>query len=521
MIDLKVSSSYKRHIKEVFKYIELFQSDKNVLNRCLHNVLYKYDRILKNCKWSHYLQYNVAKIVSELYANCVLGVGWDFTFQNASSDEEWNAIVDQLWMDMDEMVREYIEENDIEMKLLNAVTEQSYIWYSVLKMYENEMDDLKVWCIPVWYYFPWSEPWVWESIHDIGSHYIITSYIRKDNSKVSELEEFKYIKETWMRNHTIELHKYIAKPDEKVMHPTAYGTNTFLSTIKEETELTFLPLFIFNNDYVCWTNHQSTYTNEMWQTVQDYLYWFGDSDIKPIFDLTMDINNTISSMSLELINNMHSKMSVPSSVVEQMQKNKKKMLARKWIKSGQVYDEHAIPVMDTNVKLFFHKNGEQVAKFIQKDPSFLQEWREHIKFLLQMISSVSGIPLNELLEEWWWQEKVGAIVERKRTFISRCKTKRWLVKPKIRELMYRIAVIQFGWTGGKPQVDFNKMSTDKLTVQEYIQLCNKWLMSKKTTTWRITWMSPDEVEVEFKKINSEKLQTWREVGTFTSWLTEI
>lgn len=514
MIKFSITPSYQKRLDETHQYISLYNSSNDPVQQLGYKALFQYKSFIrgKQDESCHYIKYNLYKIMAEISANCVVGLWYELDFIDEDFVGEGDDDKYVSGEEMNKNIIKYHEECDMHPKMLNAAKEQSYAGIGIMRLYKNKVGKWKVAPLPIDNYFPWCAPGIGETLQDINLHYVITTY-QDDNDKTkyySMLYEYRYNMEDDVRDMTVEKHNFTNVNNLGLDKHITYNESTYISTISEE-RLPYLPIFFFNNDYTE-TYNQAMDTTQFGVTSKlQTSFGIGRPDWHCVKDIAEEINSTITNVSIELLSNIKSKMSIPKAVSEKMNRDKKKAMAKQWIRADQMgmLDRYSgMQKIDSWVNVFFHEAGEQIAQYIQKDPSYLDRSFTWLEKIFILVSSVTGIPKSDLgLEENVGGEKVGTSNNRRMTHIASCETKRKLITRTIAEMNYWIAVEQYGRKWGRPKVTFTPLVDNR---KDPVTVCNmyqKWLLSMETAIAEAMWYDAEQVKEEIDKINKGLLTT--------------
>lgn len=459
---IKIFAEYKKFIDDKTKYKELYDVSDTLLQRLWTKILFEYQKSSK-CKWTNFVHFNVAKIISHYLAKWVIWVWFEVDY----------------WDDaLNKQVKEYEKKNRIRSKILHAVREQSYLWYSILRGY-MKWDDFRIVCIPHWYYYPWELPDLWESFEDLDKHFIIT-HITDEWKKKIRLLGYEFDNESKKWTISKEEHKDSFFSDTGMNSPYFIKRDEWTSTAEISDEL---PLYFLNNEYQCSDNQR----------------WFGDSDLKSIYWLIIELLSKISMISLEFINNFESKLSVPASLWQAL------IDAQQWKKKWWERDMHDLPELDSSINLFFHENWEQIAQYIQKDWTYLDKAFERMKKIAQFISADSDVPVSQFWEMIWSaNEPADKSQERKEAYIDRVNEKRELIEPVLEKIYKHIALYQF-WKDITPIITFNPIIQDEYDSNMVLNAQAQRVISKEMARKTIFNLDDKEEEEEKLRLSDEFL----------------
>lgn len=443
---------FEDFIKDTEKYRLLYQNSDSILSSLGCKILFQYKGFSTWYKGNNFVWYNIAKIICDEIARWVIGVWYTFDFW---SDE------------INTKVSEYIEINYIHSKLLSMVKDCSISWVGILREV-TKWDNLAFRCVPMWYYRPWYDVSMWEMINEIDHHIIYA--VEQDKTRKHRLIEYKLIDDTW--------YLYDSTSDSVVsewVYKCAYRNQCKSNIVQwwdgtEYQSLDHLPLHIFNSDNECGKDG------------------IGASDIESVYTLILEVYKAMSMISLEFINNFESKISVSKEMAEYLHKIKK----QQWS-----YDDTIN--LPSNINLFTHTNSDDVARFIQKDPWYIQYMYDWVEDLITKISSLTGIPTSSFgINKSSNNETATLTNSRNNVYIDKINTRRIIFKPILKNILLSIAK-SYGYQWQAPSITYNDIIENELDPSVIIQSVNAGIISKETASKKLYGFTEDQRQKE--KVN--------------------
>ena len=485
--DIRVHASYKRQISHKMKYVDLFNSSDTILDSLQHSKIFKYSRRLSNeCAGSHYINFNIPKIVWEAFADCTVWSWYTVDIDDENISDEIRA-----------KLNEYIQEQELDMKIYTAVVEMSYIGMSIFRHRERDDASYSTSCLPIWYYRPWYSPELGDSYRDLDSHMLISAS-SSINSTINTKIVFYERNDEWKRDIKVWHTDQSFGVDTGLKSDMVYEKNRIVYTKDSENKTIIsttdvLPLVFFNNHTVC--NYADT---------GEVQYGFGESDIQSVYDLVLDINTMLTNISIEYIKNWEAIKSYPKSMVEYINKIRKE------------WDEKKLKqALWANV-VTHDKDG--VTQFVQKDMKVIESIKDQIHRHIKLISAVTWVPLEYFgVDVWWANESAQSKVERNKKFIAKCNSKRRLLTPALKKLYYIILVSLWReWDMGDIKIDRNDPFETEADANKVFSACDKWLISRETATRTLFDMTDDERALEQTRIADDQLTDIHLTGQFTN-----
>lgn len=434
-----------------------------------------------------YIPVNLWRAITRIFKDYVIWMWFSVDF--------WN----------DETNKAFVELSDkIKLKLLldEAITNQSSIWYSILrirKVNKNWKDMPRVEFIPLPNYSANME-WlgIGDEFEDIKEHYIFSVQKWENGNKYLYVDRYEKTENWWMGY-------YWEKWD--------YNKDfVFTNRIEEgiEEPLDDLPLFIFNNDLTN-PNVVDEMDNKVVRTkwfVGEIPRYFHQSDYVDLADLFQEINDRGSQISVEMIKNLTSKMSVPAGFKDMInaqnlrKKNQDKMFAE-------------------NPDFLIHNIWENPAQYITKDSSYLSmTLQDYIPMLLKFIWFVAGIPSALLYNAiFWGNAPVWTADKERQVFYSRIESKQQRIYNSLQRMF--VMLMKYLWKNVEyPTIRFKRPAVYDINERTMtaVQQMNAWIMSKESAI--AYTMGYDEVEVqeELKRIEEQEKDAYAkyDISRFSS-----
>lgn len=420
-----------------------------------------------------YIPVNIGRAITRIFKDYVIGMGFSVDFWN----DEKNKKFVELW-----------DKIKFNLTLDEAITNQSSIWYWIIrvrKVIKNGKEMPRLEYIPLPNYCANME-WLWigDEFEDIKEHYIFS--VQKDQNWKRYLYVDRYEKTDngWMWY-------YWEKWD--------YNKDfVFKNRIEEWVEeyLEDLPLFIFNNDL---TNPNvvdemdTTSVRTRWY-VGEIPRYFNQSDYVDLADLFQEINDRGSQISVEMIKNLTSKMSVPA-----------------WFKDAinaqKLRKENKDKYFTDNPDFLIHNPWETPAQYIIKDAEYLNMTIDkYIPMLLKFVWFVAGIPSALLYSAiFWGNAPVWTADKERQVFYSRVESKQQRIYNSLQRLC--VLLMRYLWEEVEmPTIRFKKPAVYDINERTMtaVQQMNAGIMSKESAI--AYTMGYDEVEVqeELERINNQE-----------------
>lgn len=355
-------------------------------------------------------------------------------------------------------------------KLLSMVKESSISWIWIIREV-NKWDDLYFRCVPVWYYRPGYDVNMWEMVNELDHHivYVVELVDWKQKKRVIE---YKYIDgKRYLYDNTTD-QSFNNDGPYKCMYRNLCKSN--LDTDKDwsySNVLDHLPLHIFNSDNDCGKDG------------------IGASDIESVYNLIIEVYKAMSMISLEFINNFESKISVSKELAEYLAKVSK-----------QNNDWHIDTInLPSTTNLFVHTSSDDVARFIQKDPWYIEYMYKRIEDLIIKISALTGIPTSSFWVNKSSNNETATLTNsRNNVYIDKVNTRRIIFRPILKRILMSIAQ-QYGYTWNMPTIVYNDIVEDQYDPSVIIQSASIGIISKETASKKLYNLTEEQRQQE--KIN--------------------
>ena len=431
-----------------------------------------------------YIPVNLWRAITRIFKDYVIWMGFSVDF--------WN----------DEKNNKFVQLSDrIELKLIldEAISGQSSIWYSIVRVRKDPNEEIpRVEFIPLPNYCA-NMQWLWigDKFEDIREHFIFS--IQKDENwkRYMYVDRYEKLDKGWMGY-------YWEKWD--------YNKDfVFKNRIEEWVEeyLEDLPLFIFNNDL---TNPNAVDEMDIRATQIKWFVWeipryFNQSDYVDLADLFQEINDRGSQISVEMIKNLTSKMSVPA-----------------WFKdaiNAQKLRKGNDKMFVENPDFLIHNPWETPAQYITKDAEYLNMTLDkYIPMLLKFIWFVAGIPSALLYNAiFWGNAPVGTTDKERQVFYSRIDSKQQRIYNQLQKMF--VLLMKYLWESVEyPTIRFKRPTVYDISERTVtaIQQINAGIMSKESAI--AYTMGYDEVEVqeELNRINNQEKDAYAKYSANQNFL---
>lgn len=431
-----------------------------------------------------YIPVNLGRAITRIFKDYVIGMWFSVDFWDDKKNEKFV----ELW-------------DKIKLKIIldEAITGQSSIWYSIVRVRKvikdwKEMPRLEF--IPLPNYcanMQWL--WIWDEFEDIKEHFIFS--VQKDENGKRYMYVDRYEKNDngeWRTGY------YWEKRD--------YNKDfVFKNRIQEwvEEKLEDLPLFIFNNDL---TNPNAVDEQDAKVIQQRGFVWeipryFNQSDYVDLADLFQEINDRWSQISVEMIKNLTSKMSVPAwfKDARNAQKLRKKEQGKEFV---------------DNPDFLIHNPWEIPAQYILKDAGYLNMTLDkYIPLLLKFIWFVASIPSALLYNAiFWWNAPVGTTDKERQVFYSRIESKQQRIYNQLQRMF--VLLMKYLWEDVEyPTIRFKRPAVYDIAERTVtaVQQMNAGIMSKESAIAYTMWYDEAEVQDELERINQQEKDAYAKYDT--------
>ena len=426
-----------------------------------------------------YIPVNIGRAITRIFKDYVIWMWFSVDFWN----DEKNQKFVELW-------------DKIKLKLIldEAITWQSSIGYSIVrvrKVLQNWKEMPRLEFIPLPNYCA-NMQWLWigDEFEDIKEHFIFS--VQKDENGKRYMYVDRYEKNDnwiWWTGYYWEKWEY-------------NKDFIFKNRVEEwiEEPLEDLPLFIFNNDLTN-PNVVDEMDNKVIQQkwfVGEIPRYFNQSDYVDLADLFQEINDRWSQISVEMIKNLTSKMSVPA-----------------WFKDAinaqNLRKKNQDKYFSENPDFLIHNPWEQPAQYITKDSGYLNMTIDkYIPMLLKFVWFVAWIPSALLYNSIfggnapvWTADKEWQI------FYSRIDSK----QQRIYNSLQRLFVLLMKYLGENvdyPTIRFKRPAVYDINERTLtaVQQMNAWIMSKESAIAYTMWYDEVEVQEELDRINNEQKEAY-------------
>ena len=426
-----------------------------------------------------YIPVNLGRAITRIFKDYVIGMWYSVDF--------WN----------DEKNTKFVELSDkIKLKLIldEAITNQSSIGYSIVrvrKVIKNWKELPRLEFIPLPNYLANME-WlsIGDEFEDIKEHYIYSIQEDENWKKYMYVDRYEKVDNGWIWYY-----------GEKWEYNKDFIFSNRISEGVEE-KLDDLPLFIFNNDLTNPNVDEEGSLNSKNVRAKWYVgeipRYFNQSDYVDLADLFQEINDRWSQISVEMIKNLTSKMSVPA-----------------WFKDAvnaqNLRKKNQDKYFTENPDFLIHNPWETPAQYITKDSSYLtMTIQEYIPMLLKFIWFVAGIPSALLYNAiFWWNAPVGTADKERQVFYSRVESK----QQRIYNSLQRMFVLLMKYLGEEvdyPTIRFKKPAVYDINERTMtaVQQMNAWIMSKESAIAYTMWYDEVEVQEELRRIDEQEKESY-------------
>ena len=469
---------FRNFIKTKYKFAQIYSNQISTFSeKNFRNKTFRIKSDLAHDSWKDdvlYIPVNLGRVVTRIYKDYVIGMGYNVDFGNDERNERFIQISDKLGLQ----------------KILNeAVNIQSSIGYSIIRTRIKD-GEIRVELIPVCNYCCSTKGLnIGDGFYDIKEHFI-----------------FSVVEEDWKKYFYVD--RYVKEEDHWrgfFGEKRDYNANFILSERVQEGEeevLDYFPLVLLNNDL---TNFHivsdSTVVNNK-NSFGDLPKYFNQSDYVDLADIFQEINDRESQISVEFVKNLTSKLSVPA-----------------WFKDaikaqGLKKDKPFVESPD----FLIHNAWETPAQYITKDPWYIQTAiNDYFPLLLKMIWLLSGIPFAMLWTAvYGGNNPVWTTEKEYSTFYSRIQSKQLELYSTLQRLFRNIMFLDGVEMEGFPTIKFKNPTVRDVSerTNTAIQQMNAWIMSKETAMTYTMGYDLTEINEEKKKINEETMESYARDGNF-------
>ena len=439
-----------------------------------------------------YIPVNLGRAITRIFKDYVIGMWFSVDFWNDEKNDKFVELADK-----------------VELKLIldEAISGQSAIWYSIVRVRKDPFEELpRVEFIPLPNYCA-NMQWLWigDKFEDIKEHFIFS--VQKDENGKRYMYVDRYEKLAPM-----------VWADWKVVkgwkgyywEKWEYNKDfVFKNRVEEWVEeyLEDLPLFIFNNDL---TNPNVVDEQDVKVIQQRGFVWeipryFNQSDYVDLADLFQEINDRWSQISVEMIKNLTSKMSVPAWFKDAI--NAQKLRQKKDWKE-----------FVDNPDFLIHNPGEQPAQYITKDAEYLNMTLDkYIPMVLKYIWFVAGIPSALVYNAvFWWNAPVWTTDKEWQVFFSRIDSKQQRIYSQLQRMF--VLLMKYLWeTVELPTIRFKRPAVYDINERTMtaVQQINAGILSKESAIAYIRWYDEVEVQEELDRINQQEKDAYAKYQAIT------
>ena len=436
-----------------------------------------------------YIPVNLWRAITRIFKDYVIGMWYSVDFWNDDKNNKFVELSDKI---------------KLKLVLDEAITNQSSIWYSIVRVRTvikngKEMPRLEYIPLPN-YCANMQDLWIGDEFEDIKEHYIFSVQKSEDWKKYMYVDRYEKVDNGW-----------IGYYGEKWEYNKDFVFRNRVEEWQEEF-LQDLPLFIFNNDLTnanVVDNMDVRVNQEKWY-VGEIPRYFNQSDYVDLADLFQEINDRWSQISVEMIKNLTSKMSVPAWFKDAV--NAQKLRQKKEWKE-----------FVDNPDFLIHNPWETPAQYITKDANYLNMTIDkYIPMLLKFVWFVAGIPSALLYNAiFWWNAPVGTADKERQVFYSRVESKQQRIYNTLQRLFAYLMKYTGDSTGEYPTIRFKKPAVYDINERTMtaVQQMNAWIMSKESAIAYTMWYDEVEVQEELEKIAQQEEDNYARYET-TSFLED-
>ena len=431
-----------------------------------------------------YIPVNMGRAITRIFKDYVIGMWFSVDFWNDDKNDKFVELGDKI---------------KLKLVLDEAITNQSAIWYSIVRVRKivkdwKEMPRLEYIPLPN-YCANMQDLWIGDEFEDIKEHFIFSVQKDENGKRYMYVDRYEKVDNGWMWYY-----------GEKWDYNKDF---VFKNRIEEwvEESLEDLPLFIFNNDL---TNPNVVDEMDARVVQTKWFVWeipryFNQSDYVDLADLFQEINDRWSQVSVEMIKNLTSKMSVPAWFKDAL--NAQKLRKEK---QGKEFAE--------NPDFLIHNPWETPAQYIFKDAGYLNmTLQDYIPMLLKFIWFVSGIPSALLYNTIYrWNAPVWTTDKEWQIFFSRIESKQQRIYSSLQRMF--VLLMKYLWEDVEyPTIRFKKPAVYDMNERTMtaVQQMNAGIMSKESAIAYIMWYDEVEVQEELEKIANEERNAYAKYDTKT------
>ena len=428
-----------------------------------------------------YIPVNIGRAITRIFKDYVIWMWISVDFQNEETNNKFVELSDKI---------------KLKLVLDEAITNQSSIWYWIVrirKVIKNWEEMPKAEYIPLPNYCAdMRGMWIWDEFEDIREHYIFSVQKDENGKKYMYVDRYEKVDNGWMWYY-----------GEKWDYNKDF---VFKNRIQEwvEESLEDLPLFIFNNDL---TNPNVVDEMDVRVVQQRWFVWeipryFNQSDYVDLADLFQEINDRGSQISVEMIKNLTSKMSVPAWFKDAINAQK--------LRKGQ--DKMFVD----NPDFLIHNPWETPAQYITKDAEYLNMTLDkYIPMLLKFVWFVASIPSALLYNSiFWWNAPVWTTDKEWQVFYSRIDSKQQRIYNSLQRMF--VLLMKYEWIVAEyPTIRFKRPAVYDIAerTQTAVQQMNAWIMSKESAIAYTMWYDEVEVQEELQRIEDQERNAYAKYDT--------
>lgn len=432
------TSTELEHVSTLRQYQKLYELQHRAVLGLHEKIVNEY----KSSKDVVYVAHAIPARISDFYGDFVQG-------------DETRLIIQSPTDELREWYKDLVYENDLIEKIYDIAVEQSEFGYSVLHVYKDEDEQIKIETTPHDTYYPQSDGSVviatYKKLEQLSDYLVLTQHYRVNGGNV-DIE-----RKCWVANNTGVI--YGEKPLSDM--ETILGI-TLEPTSKIEN-LDMIPYVVINNG-----RKQSN--------------GYGKSDYFDIMPNLGELNERATHISTQLLKNLSARMALPE--------------------SQSLFDA------DGNAKdwdtLVVSGKESITPQYITNTNPLLADTMAFIMYQLKVISWVSSVPM--------WQLTGGTQPERVESMriqlfdsIRKTNTKRAKIKRGLKDAL-RIASQLAGHT---IEEDPNIEMSEIVPVDEYVETqveslkVSSGLASRRSAIMRLENMTMEQADEEMKQIATE------------------
>ncbi len=425
-----------------------------------------------------YIPVNLGRVITRIYTDFVIGMWYNVDFGTDKINKKFVELSDKL---------------QLQIKLNEAINNQSSIGYGILRLRKKD-DKPRVELIPLPNYLANME-WlsIGDTFEDIKEHVIFT--VQRD-----EVDGTSYF---LVDRYEKEWNKRRGYYKERRANNGNFILTERLLEAEEEELLDSLPLYIFNNDldnpHVVGMDEEIRKLSKT--DIGEIPRYFHQSDYVDLGDLFQEINDRGSQISVEFIKNLTSKMSVPAGFMNAQ--------TVQGLRNGANPENKKF---SKNPDFLVHNAGEEPAKYIEKDATYVQvSIKDYMPYLLKLIGFLASIPTVLLANAIYGANNPVGTTEKEFTpFYKRVEKKQQMIYSSLQRL-FKDLMLYAGITTDLPTIKFNKPTAYDIAerTNTAVQQMNAGIMSKSSAIAYTMWYDEQEVQEELDKIAEEETEAYK------------